>query len=858
MPRLLVDELGERRVVDLGDGAVTVGRARDATVMIRDAKSSRHHLRIEGNGPGYFVEDLGSSNGTLLNGKATRRAPLAHGDVIHIGEVSITYIDERAPAAGAPEAPAAIAVAAAPAGILEEPAAAAPESPVLVVQAGERAGERVPLAKSPFSIGRKPENDLALGDNRVSGVHCRIVREGPRWYVEDLDSGNGVLVGGKRIKRQPLHNGDVVALGTTELRFEGVPAATAALGASPSVILHGVDSSEISEDELSRLAVRHSEERESPLQALWTGIFILSFLAILYLTYDLVSTHLRREGARLDPASLLAMNPSFEDASAGGTIPGWSVDPRGDAAKLLALAEPGLPDGKQALLARGSGGVLGFTRVVSEQRIVPASDDALRLSGMVRSRKFRGAGLELIWVAGTGATERVVVEAVSPLIEPRPTFTPLSIVMTPPPLREITACRVAAIGIGDGELEVDGLVLKPEAGVESEPCFLASAGEHPGIGKIRLDFRPDGSFSVMQGSQVPIASLRVAAREAGKFPFGQLLAFNADPPRLRENGIVRGTFAFQEGRALIASFEESAQQLGESIRVTWRLIEGALPSGDSRCALIVELDARAALGSMTAFRGGELAGSGSGPALLDGKIADEWIIGERDNQVVVSFSQPLRMEALPPPLCRGVPTIALVLDDPLPDRALEILLGAASPQEESRIRSLFAAADAARKEGKAWRAIEILAALDQEFAWREDVNERTKGMRADLEEEGKRLREELAGLAKDFERFPDSPVRPVFLRRAEEAARAFRGTETGRVAESLVADIKAKTREDEARRSREDAGALYLRGKSYFDAKQDGLARLYLEWVVAAFPDTNEAQQARELLERVQERKRRL
>ena len=66
----------------------------------------------------------------------------------------------------------------------------------------------------PFLIGRQPDNQVVLRDNRVSRVHARIVREGAEYSIEDLRSRAGVFVNDVRVAtRARLRNADVVTFG---------------------------------------------------------------------------------------------------------------------------------------------------------------------------------------------------------------------------------------------------------------------------------------------------------------------------------------------------------------------------------------------------------------------------------------------------------------------------------------------------------------------------------------------------------------------------------------------------------------------------------------------------------------------
>ena len=80
------------RVLSLTAGENVLGRDKDATVCLDAASVSRHHARILVEGPRATLEDLGSKNGTRLNGErldGTRE--LQDGDAIRLGEVQLLF-----------------------------------------------------------------------------------------------------------------------------------------------------------------------------------------------------------------------------------------------------------------------------------------------------------------------------------------------------------------------------------------------------------------------------------------------------------------------------------------------------------------------------------------------------------------------------------------------------------------------------------------------------------------------------------------------------------------------------------------------------------------------------------------------
>jgi pSer/pThr/pTyr-binding forkhead associated (FHA) protein len=68
-------------------------------------------------------------------------------------------------------------------------------------------------------IGRSKECDFQVVDPNVSRRHAELRQEGTAYWIVDLDSTNGVVVNGRRLKRAKLESGDKITLGSTELVF---------------------------------------------------------------------------------------------------------------------------------------------------------------------------------------------------------------------------------------------------------------------------------------------------------------------------------------------------------------------------------------------------------------------------------------------------------------------------------------------------------------------------------------------------------------------------------------------------------------------------------------------------------------
>ena len=73
-------------VPQTADGTVTIGRSEDNTLTIDDLQASRHHARATRDGDGFWIEDLGSLNGTYVNGHPVTAAYLGPRDLLTIGQ----------------------------------------------------------------------------------------------------------------------------------------------------------------------------------------------------------------------------------------------------------------------------------------------------------------------------------------------------------------------------------------------------------------------------------------------------------------------------------------------------------------------------------------------------------------------------------------------------------------------------------------------------------------------------------------------------------------------------------------------------------------------------------------------------
>ncbi len=189
---LHIHEGNATRTVTLDNQPLTLGRAPENGIVLRSRVVSAQHARIEPDGPGHLLTDLGSTNGVQLGGvRLTRPHSLRDGDVLRIGDdttgglVTLTYHNPRVPP------PTADAVASYPLN-----------------------------ADDPdITIGRGA-CDLVLPSPMVSRLHATIERlaDGRR-RLRDHASANGTYVNGQRVSEHVLREGDIIQIGAFKLVY---------------------------------------------------------------------------------------------------------------------------------------------------------------------------------------------------------------------------------------------------------------------------------------------------------------------------------------------------------------------------------------------------------------------------------------------------------------------------------------------------------------------------------------------------------------------------------------------------------------------------------------------------------------
>lgn len=856
MPILEVVENGTKRVVRFTD-TIVIGREPTNGVVIQDPMSSRRHCQLKREGSRFFLEDLDSSNGTLLNGRRASRVELAEGDRIEIGEVAVSFrlAEDREPVAAtraaSPE-PAAVS-------ILEEPEGAGASTPdregvSLRVVGSDGPTRNLDAANLPFTIGRKAECDLVLNDRRVSGLHAQVVRDGSSWVIEDCGSGNGVVVDKKRVKRHALFAGQSVLVGSTYLEFIGLPegGASAPVQTAPRAKATatrpsgGVRKTEaVTDQEFRRIDVQQAQAA-SPLQAVWTVLFLVCFVAILFSGYVLVSNHFNQGRVAADPANLISQNPSFEDVTATGSVPGWLLDPAGDSGVIESFQAQGLPHGRRALRLRSTGSQRGFVRVLQESTLALSQvEGGVQISGSLSNEGFTLAGLELLWYVQKTNGLELVAETFAPLVSVASSFRTTSEVMFPPTL-DVDVCRVGIFALGQGECTVDGVSLKTvvsDAKLDEEVRLYTE-----GTDGLTLEYDRRGTSHLTRRRSLIVRNLRFAALNE-RLPFGQLTSTKSEPPSRDDTGLVTCNFSFLAsgpGSHVVVDHRAEVRD-SRRLQLSWRVVEAAASAAP---ALILELETRASQQPSTLFAGDSEVLERGALTDLTGRSGTDWSLGEGSEQVCFSFSSEVEFRVLPAEQTRGVPTVAILVGSTR-DAPLILQIGTTSLREERQIEAWFEEVRVACDERRTSAALKRLENIESTFPWREDARARVARIRLDIERRSSEQVRELEAMLAELRKHPGSPIVGLLHERAEALRDEFVDSPIAASAERILAEVTRLAADSAASARDEEAVRLLALGQQNFDGRRDEWARFYLERVVEMFADTEEARTAKNLLDRI-------
>lgn len=196
---------GDVSYLELGQHPIVVGREGNVDILLNSPEVSRKHARIVSMQGEYVLEDLGSANGTTLNGHLIKRpTTLKKNALIQIATYSIA---------------------------LETGESSNRPSPALVGQGAPVQYKTFILPEGDLDLGRVEGNALVIADSSISRKHAQLAVTASGVTLSDLGSSNGTRVNGQPIDQITLQYGDLVQFGNVVFKFMH----TGAMGQSSTI-----------------------------------------------------------------------------------------------------------------------------------------------------------------------------------------------------------------------------------------------------------------------------------------------------------------------------------------------------------------------------------------------------------------------------------------------------------------------------------------------------------------------------------------------------------------------------------------------------------------------------------------------
>ena len=207
--------------IDIEQGDMKIGRRSGLAIHLDNLSVSGEHANIFTIGGDSFIEDLGSTNGTLVNNRKISKHHLKNGDTVSIGKHDLVYMsdsnDDMAPTVAAEDFaktviinPGALPSAGSGKGYQTEDNPTFVKSAAIIMISGTNSGKRIDLVKIVTSLGR-------------TGKKASTITKGDAGYTlaPVADSSDSPILNGKPVATDGvvLKHGDIIEVSGTRLRF---------------------------------------------------------------------------------------------------------------------------------------------------------------------------------------------------------------------------------------------------------------------------------------------------------------------------------------------------------------------------------------------------------------------------------------------------------------------------------------------------------------------------------------------------------------------------------------------------------------------------------------------------------------
>ncbi len=213
--------------IQLYDGEYVIGRVPECDIQIKTMGVSRKHAQIKVEGDQFWVKDLNSSNGVLLDGEKIdpgKPHPVPPEGIFVIAKQPFLVSKEGQPNTNTKADLSGFVTQVVSSPVLDMYQSMSRMSPALTQASLVTDMQFLDLSgEDRITIGRAEDNTVTFDHPAVSRYHAAIERLGTRFRVSDLKSANGVYLNSKLVEEEAfLKEGDVVKVGPFDFVFSGL------------------------------------------------------------------------------------------------------------------------------------------------------------------------------------------------------------------------------------------------------------------------------------------------------------------------------------------------------------------------------------------------------------------------------------------------------------------------------------------------------------------------------------------------------------------------------------------------------------------------------------------------------------
>ncbi len=827
--KIRVTDGGRDSIVEITEEPITIGRDPASRIVVSDRLASRNHGRFCWDDGSYLYEDLSSSNGSFVAGERVQRHELKSGDEVTVGEARFHV---ELTAAGADDTP------------LED--AASPKQQPQTVPDGPRLSYRHQdelhwiAAKGRIVIGRAQDCDIVIDDPRVSSRHATMMEHKGRWLVADMGSGNGIVVGNKKVKKLELAGDVEFRIGTALFQahdFPTRPPASSPAQPAPST------AGRVAVPEMAMGRSRHVEVGNEGSQALFTVSFILVLGVVLYFGFGLLEDFASDPAMAVAEGDRLAGDGYFEQLEVGVLDTElWIAGSPDD--NLEIETGDDAPQGKKWLLARGIPDSRGVFRVEYGRVFEVAQGKGLRVTARLRNGGFDRVGLCVRWITPSTDGDRLIQEDFSTLKSSSGWLSFAGEFSTPEENRG-TSARISLVAFGNNAaaLAVDQLVVR-SIDKEADPTYEVIAGSDEQ--EISLTIDGTGVSDVQRGRSRLLSDLRVALGTPRPMAWGQLLPSRKEQVVIGDDGAVRLGFELKEESENVV-LQQFARAIG------WRVAASWFPQRPTPLLLIGDLPEKSLDSPVQVFSGDSTTSSSDRLRDLQRCSGTEITIGKGKEQLVLSFRNPVHFSVIPDvdghgaQLCADAGVV-------LAGSALDLSIAASSEREEGRVQAIVEKIDSLLAKPDEGAAQNLINDARNAFPWREDLERKMVERENLIQIEVDAAFAQIEAVVADADNYPGAPTGQYLKRICEAAAVRFRGLKPGALSGEILSSMEEQQAAARGVEEEDEIGRLLARGRAALGRNRHEVAKLYFQWVVEHHPSTAGSETAQQELKLIEAR----